>query len=171
MNIVVLSGSPRADGNTVSMVQAFREGAEEAGHKVKVFDVAKMNLKGCLACEYCHTKGEGLCIQQDDMQLIYPAVREADVLVLASPVYYFTLSAQTQMALQRLYCIGKPPKKMALLLSSHSPNVYAAAKSQLEQVVAYCGGQSLGVITAFGEENKSAAKLEECRTFGKNMRW
>ena len=170
MNIVVFNGSPRRDGNTAAMVKAFCEGAQAAGHNVSVFEVAQMNFGGCRACEFCHGAGKGECVQQDDMQKIYPAVREADALVLASPIYYFTMSAQIQAALQRLYCIGKPPKKMALLLSSHSPNVYAATMKQAEDIQAYCEGECLGVVTAYGDENKSAAKLAECRALGENIK-
>lgn len=59
MNILVLNGSPRPNGSTKQMVEAFREGAVHAGHKVNVVDVCRKNISGCLACEYCHTKGHG----------------------------------------------------------------------------------------------------------------
>lgn len=172
MKIVVLSGSPRANGNTAAMVAAFEEGAKEAGHEVTVVNVAHKKINGCLACEYCHTKGEGNCIQKDDMQDIYPAIREAEMLVLASPVYYFTLSAQLHAPIQRMYCMMKPPKvtKMAMLLSSASPNVYAGAVAQYEGIVSYCGMTSEGIITAFGEENKSEAKLNEIKEFAKSLK-
>ena len=99
--------------------------AEAAGHSVTFVDVARKKIAGCLACEYCHGKGNGTCIQKDDMQELQPLLAEAEVLVLASPVYYFGMSAQLQAPLQRIYCINKPPKlkKMALLLSSYSPDV------------------------------------------------
>ena len=86
MRIIVLNGSPRPKGSTKQMVDAFREGAESAGHRVDVIDVCKKKIAGCLACEYCHTKGEGRCIQQDDMQEVYPVLAEAEMIVLASPV-------------------------------------------------------------------------------------
>ena len=66
MKITVLNGSPRV-GNTSAMVDAFREGAEKGGHEVCVMHVGRMKINGCLDCEYCHTKGEGKCIQKDDM--------------------------------------------------------------------------------------------------------
>ena len=58
MNILVLNGSPQPNGNTKGMIEAFREGAVSAGHQVDVMDVCRMNISGCLACEYCHTKGD-----------------------------------------------------------------------------------------------------------------
>ena len=63
MKIVVLNGSPRLNGNTAKHVEAFKAGAEAAGNEVVVLTVGKMNVNGCLGCEYCHGKGEGKCIQ------------------------------------------------------------------------------------------------------------
>ena len=93
MKIAILNGSPRKE-NTAAMIEAFREGAEEAGHEVEVLHVGKMKINGCLACEYCHTKGEGKCIQKDDLEKIMPAYLESDMVVFASPIYYFSLTAQ-----------------------------------------------------------------------------
>ena len=82
MRILVLNGSPRPKGNTKQMVDAFREGAESAGHRVDVIDVCKKKIAGCLACEYCHTKGNGACVQKDDMQEVYSLLGEADMFVI-----------------------------------------------------------------------------------------
>ena len=88
----------------------FRKAAEAAGHKVTLVNVAHKKIAGCLACEYCHGKGNGACVQKDDMQELYPLLAEAEVLVIASPVYYFTLSAQIQATIQRMYAPFKPAK-------------------------------------------------------------
>ena len=130
MKIAVFNGSPRKE-NTTAMVEAFKEGAESAGHEVEVYQVGRMKINGCLGCEYCHTKGAGKCVQKDDLEKIMPAYLEADMVVFASPIYYFTLTAQLQAAIQRVYCIGKPAKasKAALLLSSAS-GPYEAAIAQ-----------------------------------------
>ena len=109
MKITVLNGSPRKQ-NTAAMVDAFCEGAKEAGHEVEVLHVGKMKIGGCMGCEYCHTKGEGKCIQKDDMEKVMPAYLDADMIVCASPVYYFDVTAQLSAAMQRVYAIGKPPK-------------------------------------------------------------
>ena len=81
---------------------------EGAGHEVVECKVGLMNIKGCLACEYCHTKGEGKCIQKDDMDKVYPELATADVVVIASPVHYFALSGQLQSVIARFYAPGKP---------------------------------------------------------------
>ena len=159
MNILILQGSPRANGNTAWMAEEYRKAAEAAGHRVTLVDVARKKIAGCLACEWCHGKGSGACIQKDDMQELYPLFAEAEALVLAAPVYYFTMSAQIQAPIQRLYCINKPPKlrKMALLLSSYSPDVYAGAVGEYRGICSYWQTEDTGIATARIDEQKTDA--------------
>ena len=170
MKIAILNGSPKV-GNTAAMVDAFAEGAKEAGHEVEILHVGRMKINGCLGCEYCHTKGEGKCVQKDDMEKVMPAYREADMIVYASPVYYFDMTAQLSAAIQRVYAIGKPAKavKSALLLSSASPNPYAGAIATYKDMLAFTGVEDAGIITAAGEENKSEAKMAEIRAFARAL--
>ncbi len=170
MKIAVFNGSPRKE-NTYAMVEAFSEGAKAAGHDVEVFHVGKMKITGCLGCEYCHTKGEGICVQKDDFEKLLPAYKEADMIVFASPIYYFTMTTHMEAAIQRVYCIGKPlkAKKAALLLSSGSDGVYDAAIAQFKAYMGYAGIEATGIITAHGSENKSDAKLKEIRDFAKAL--
>ncbi len=170
MKIAVFNGSPRKE-NTSAMIQAFREGAEAAGHEVEEYHVGRMKIAGCMGCMYCKTKGEGACIQKDDLEKIMPAYQEADMIVFASPIYYFTMTAQMEAAIQRVFCIGKPAKakKAALLLSSGSPGVYDGAVAQFRDYTRYTGIEAAGVITANGAENKSEAKLTEIREFATSL--
>ena len=159
MNILILQGSPRKSGNTAWMAEEFKKAAEAAGHKVTLVDVAHKKIAGCLACEYCHGKGNGACVQKDDMQELYPLLAEAEVLVIASPVYYFTLSAQIQAPIQRIYNMNKPPKvkKMAMLLSSYSPSVYDGAIGEYHGIQSYWGVEDTGIVTAKIDEQKTDA--------------
>ena len=164
--VLILMGSPRKQGNTELLCEEFARGAREAGHEVEMVLIRDKNINGCVACGACRSNG-GTCVQQDDMQKIYPDLYSAQAVIFASPIYYFTMTAQIEAAFQRQYCIGKPPKatKIAMLLSSGSPGVYESAKAQL---AAYCGFteiENAGVFTANGEENKSEAKLAEIREF------
>ncbi len=170
MKIAILNGSPKV-GNTAAMVDAFKEGAEAAGHEVEVLHVGKMKIAGCKGCEYCHGKGEGTCVQKDDMTKVMPAYLEADMVVYASPIYYFDVTAQLSAATQRVYAIGKPAKatKAALLLSSASPNPYDGAIGSYKSMCAYMGLEDAGIITAAGDENGSEAKLTEIRDFAKAL--
>ena len=173
MNILVLNGSPRADGNTTAMVEAFVAGARENGHNISVVPVCRKKIAGCLACEYCHTKGKGKCIQQDDMQEVYPVLEEADMIVLASPVYYHSFTGQLQCAINRIYALDKPKhlKKAALILSSGSDGVYGGTIYEYQNsFLDYLKLEDMGIFTAYGKQNKSEEKLEELRAFGHGLK-
>ena len=161
MNILILQGSPRANGNTAWMAEECRKAAEAAGHTVTLVDVGHKKVAGCMACEYCHGKGNGACVQKDDMQEIYPLLAEAEALVLASPIYYFGMSTQIEAPIQRVYNVGKPAKvkKMALLLSSYSPGVYDSAVAQYKGMAAYWDVEDTGIVTAKIDEQKTDATL------------
>lgn len=147
MRILVLNGSPRPKGSTKQMVEVFREGAESIGHQVDVIDVCKKKIAGCLACEYCHTKGNGVCVQKDDMQEVYHLLGEADMLVIASPIYYHGISGQLKCTLDRFYSAAYP-----------------------SDFLEYLGLEDMGVLTAYGMENSSASKLKELRDFGRTLK-
>lgn len=170
MKITVLSGSPR-DMNTKSMVAAFEEGAKAAGHNVTVIEVGKMKIAGCMACEYCHTKGNGQCVQKDDMQKVYPELKDCDAIVFASPIYYFAMTAQIQAAIQRIYAMKKPPKavKAAMMLTSMSPGVYESAMAEYKGILNFMSLEDRGVVTAKNPENGTEEILSKCRELGKNI--
>lgn len=172
MKILVLNGSPRPNGNTAAMVNAFVEGAEKNGHDITVVAVCSKKIAGCLACEYCHTKGNGRCIQQDDMQEIYPVLEEAEMIVLASPVYYHSFTGQLQCAVNRIYALDKPKhlKKAALILSSGSDEVYGGAIYEYQNsFLDYLKLEDMGIYTAYDKQNKSEVKLNELRKFGQSL--
>jgi len=93
------------------------------------------------------------------------------MVVFASPIYYFGMTAQLSAAIQRVYAIGKPVKatKAALLLSSASPNPYDGAVATYKGILAFTGLEDSGILTAAGEENGSEAKLAEIRAFAKTL--
>lgn len=170
MNILILQASPRAKGNTAWMAEEYKNAAEAAGHKVTLVNVSRKKIAGCLACEYCHKggthdvdnieggyQGNGACIQKDDMQELYPLMAEAEVLVLAAPIYYFTLCAQIQAPIQRMYCVNAPAKvkKMALLVSSYSPGVYSGATAEYHDICNYWHAEDSGIVTAKIDEQKT----------------
>ena len=167
MKILVLNGSPRPRGNTAKMAAAFREAAEEAGHEVNVVDVCRKNISGCLACEYCHGKGHGQCIQKDDMQEIYRYLHDANMLILASPIYYHGISGQLKCAIDRFYSALYPAapgtlKKVAMFLSSGDPDMYEGAKFSFDgDFLGYLGLENKGMFTCAGSVTERV--LEEIR--------
>ena len=172
MNILILNGSPRTNGNTVAMINAFTEGAKENGHNITIIPVCQKKISGCLACEYCHKQGKGKCIQQDDMQEVYELLEEAEMIVLASPIYYHSFSGQLQCAINRIYALDKPKKlkKAALILSSGSDHVYCGAIYEYQNsFLNYLKLEDMGIYSAFGKQNKSIEKLNELRRFGQSL--
>lgn len=176
MNIFVLNGSPRPQGSTKQMIEAFREGAVSGGHTVNVVDVCKKKISGCLACEYCHTKGMGTCAQKDDMQEIYALLHETEMMVIASPIYYHGISGQLKCVIDRFYAAAYPVKparlkKVAMILSSGDPEMYDGALFSFKgDFLDYLGLENMGVFTSYGAENGSPKKVKELHDFGASLK-
>lgn len=164
MNILILQGSPRLHGNTAKMAQAFARGAQSASHAVNLVNVFEKDIHDCTACEYCHTKGHGTCIQKDGMQDIYPLLLDADALVLASPIYYHGVSGQLKCCIDRFYSCLYPKRRqklsmIAMLLNSGAPDVYEGAiYSFRNDFLGYLGLKDAGLFTACGDPSKALIK-------------
>ena len=103
MNILLISGSPRKNGNTNALLEELTAGILEAGkNSVKTVDVTRMKIAPCLGCDGCK-RGEKVCVQKDDSQLLMNEMRQADYLVFATPVYWWGMTAQLKLAIDRLY--------------------------------------------------------------------
>lgn len=100
--IVVITGSPRKNGNSFAMTEAFIKAAEAKGHIVTRFDAAMRKLGGCHACETCFTTGKA-CTFDDDFNTIAPAILEADAVVFTTPVYWYSIPAQIKCAIDRIF--------------------------------------------------------------------
>ena len=103
--MVIVKGSPREAGNSARLAQQVAEGAQAAGAQVDSFYLHGMDISPCDACDACHAEPYGGCIVDDDMQVIYPKLLDADAIVIASPVYWFTVSAQTKLYMDRCYAL------------------------------------------------------------------
>lgn len=98
--VLILSGSPRKGGNSDLLCDEFARGAQEAGHDVEKLRVAAKKVAPCSACCYCRSHG-GACVHKDDMADILQKMIDADVLVLASPVYFYSIDAQLKAVIDR----------------------------------------------------------------------
>ena len=110
--IVVISGSPRKNGNSFAMTDAFIKAAKENGHNITRFDAAMMNVGGCHACETCYKTGKA-CSFDDDFNTIAPAILEADVIVFTMPVYWYSIPAQMKAIIDKLYSFCVAGKDIA----------------------------------------------------------
>ena len=136
-NIVILNGSPRKNGNTSALVQAFTVGAQSAGHTVTDFFLDKMDIHGCKGCFGGHSSRECPCVQRDDMAQIYPAVKDSDVVVLATPLYYWNMSGQLRTAVDRLFALEEGDGNLLRGHNRASALLMAAEGHGFEDVLLY----------------------------------
>lgn len=112
MKIVVITGSPRKNGNSFAMTEAFIHEAEQRGHSVRRFDAAFLKIGGCHACMTCYKTGKA-CSFDDDFNDIAPAILEADAVVFTMPVYWYSIPAQIKGAIDRLFSLVVGGKEVA----------------------------------------------------------
>ena len=156
--ILILNGSPRKNGKTASLVNAFREGAESAGNQVQEFYLQGMHIGGCLACEACSRNG-GKCVQKDDMEQVNDAFLWADVVVFASPQFWGTISGQQKIVIDRFYAlqnrIGMASfKKESVFIMTSRGEYYDMAKTfyGLFQAIDW---KDLGMVLGAGKEDEA----------------
>lgn len=104
-NILIIQGGGRPKGNTAQLVEHFIKGTEEAGHKTELVSLLKNNVNGCLGCNACRYGKP--CIQKDSFNEIVPKIKNADCIVFASPLYFWTVSSKIKAFIERFYCIAE----------------------------------------------------------------
>ena len=154
MKILVLGGSPNRNGSTQILIDHFARGAEEAGHTVTVLNAAHMNVHpctGCIACGY-----DGPCAQKDDMEQIRSAVLDSDMLVFATPLYFFGISAQLKTVVDR-FCafssrIEMRNMKSAFLSVAWNDDDWTmdAIREHYRTLVRYLNLRDMGMVLATG---------------------
>lgn len=178
-NILVLTGSPRKGGNTDLLVEAFKEGALEAGHEVTRFDTAGSGIKGCIACNTCFSTGQA-CTIDENFNVLAPFIEAADVLVLAAPLYWFTFPAQIKAAIDKLYAflVGKRKLKIkeCVLLACAGDNKIQSFDGLIRSyalIAEYSKWTDKGRITVPGVYEKGDIKrtnaLEKARQLAMNL--
>lgn len=154
--IMILNGSPRKNGNTVGLIEAFTRGAADAGNEVVQFDLQQMNIHPCLGCFGGGKNPESPCVQKDDMDKIYPFYKEADVVVLASPLYYWNISGQLKCAFDRLFAVAEcnsayeNPQKESVLLMAAEGNGFQETMYWYDNLMKHIKWKSLGTVLAEG---------------------
>ena len=106
--ILILNGAPKRNGNTKNLIDKFIEGAESSGNQVKEIYLESLDIKGCMDCQYCRRQEKGIshpCVHSDDMNMIYDEFIEAELIVLASPIYWWTITGTLKKVVDRLYAL------------------------------------------------------------------
>ena len=178
--IVILNGSPRKNGNTSALANAFKDGAESVGNTVTEFFLGGMDIHGCKGCFGGHSSRSCPCVQKDDMEKIYPAVRDCDVIVLASPLYYWNMSGQLRTAIDRLFALEEGDGNLLRGHNRASALLMAAEGSDFEDVLSYYDHltqhlrwQSLGHVLAGGNGDvgdiQGKPELSQAFALGKSI--
>ena len=179
-NIVILNGSPRKNGNTSVLVKAFTEGAESAGHVITEFFLGGMNIHGCKGCFGGHSSKDCPCVQKDDMDQIYPAVKNCDVVVFASPLYYWTMSGQIRTAIDRLFALEEGDGNLlrgngraSALLMAAEGHGFGDAVLYYDHLMEHLHWKNLGHVLAGGNMDvgdiQGKAELKEAFELGKSI--
>ena len=189
-NILVILGGGRPNGNTAQLAEAFARGAREAGHRVETVSRLKTEVRGCLGCNACR-RGKP-CVQRDGFGELVPKIEAADLLVFASPLYFWTFSAKLKALIERFYCLARPekdpprgryekyPDKDCALLMTAADDLFwtfqQAASYYKFALVEYIGFHDRGMLLAGGcgdthggPRIRETPHLDEAYAFGKTI--
>ena len=177
MKIVILQGSPNINGSTNLLVEAFTKGAVESDHEVKRIDISKMNINNCTGCVSCGY--EGPCIFKDDNEIIKKEILSSDMLVFATPLYYYGFTAQLKKVIDRFcsYNSSLHSKKLKSCLLAVAWNnddwTFDALESHYKTLVRYNHFEDKGMILGYGcgttSMTNSSKYINEAYELGKNI--
>ena len=158
MNILILSGSPRKGGNTDLLAEAFVKGASKK-HHVEVVSVHDYKVNPCMGCNACFKDETHTCVQKDNMTIIYEKIANVDMLVIASPVYFYGLSAQLKAVIDRFHNPIRDTfrlKKMALLLigAATLPELFDSILTQYKLCLNFFKLEDTGHVLVRGVKDK-----------------
>ena len=176
--VLVMKGSPRQNGNSNTLAEQVEKGAREAGAEVESLMLHHMDIHPCDACDVCQETG--VCIVKDDMQKVYPLLEKADAIVIASPVYWFTFSAQTKLCIDRWYALQGTNgnvlrgKRIGIVLTYGDTDLYTSGginaihtyESMFRYIGANIAGMVYGSADKIGDVEKQPELLERARQLG-----
>lgn len=173
-NIVILVGSMRKNGNTAKLAYSFAEGAAK-NNNVEIVSVAYYNVNPCIGCNSCFTRDGGQCFQTDDMAQIYEKLKNADIVVIASPVHFYGISAKLKAIVDRLHTPMRNTfhiKKLGLLLvgAAELPNLFEPIIMQYQMVLDFFNLESIGSVLVRGVKDigdiEGSSALKEAYELG-----
>ncbi|MEW6669557.1 MAG: flavodoxin family protein [Thermodesulfobacteriota bacterium] len=181
--IMIVLGSPRKKGNSATLAEHVAKGAKAGGAKVETFYLNGMDIRPCQGCMKCQKPSARTCAIRDDMQALYPKMKEADAIVVASPVYWFSVSAQTKTFIDRWFAVGVEErnifrgKPMAMLLSYGDTDPFSSggvnALRSFQDACRYLGAEVAGMVYGSGSEPGDIAKdkglMKEAYALGRQL--
>ena len=181
--VVVILGSPRKKGNSSTLAAQISRGAKSAGAEVETLFLQGLKISPCRGCDTCQKDDSKGCAIKDDMQEIYPKLIKADAWVIASPVYWFTMSAQTKTFMDRCYALpayAKNPfagKRIAIAMSYGDVDPIKSgcvnALRTFQDAYRYTGSKIVGMVYGSamkaGEIQNNEALMREAEELGKRL--
>jgi multimeric flavodoxin WrbA len=186
--VLVVMGSPRKNGNSAALAMQVAAGVKANGAEVESFYLHGMDIQPCKGCDACQEETAQGCVIDDKMQSLYPKIREADALVIASPIYWFTVSAQTKLFMDRCYALGRYPtegppesvfggKRIGIVLtygdtdpfSSGAVNALRTFQDGFNYVRAHIVGFVYGSATEAGEIKQNRDLMEKAYELGRQL--
>jgi multimeric flavodoxin WrbA len=183
-NVMIVVGSPRKRGNSSTLAKQVASGAKAAGAKVELFFLHEMDIKPCSACDGCRKKRGIDCVIRDDMRKLYPKMRAADAIVIASPIYWFTVSAQTKLFMDRWYAFGADEnykvlaeKKFGIVLAYADADPFSSgavnALRTFQDAFHYLGAEVVGMVYGSawkaGEIRKNKPVMKQAYALGEKI--
>lgn len=181
-NILILKGSPREKGNSATLAAKLFAGAEQAGASVEDVSLHGMDIRPCDHCDFCQ-EGDFGCVIKDDMQKLYPKLRQADAIVIACPIYWFTMSAQMKLCIDRWYALETAQgnalrgKQLGIVLAYGDTDLYTSgginAIHTFESIARYLKMDIVGIVhgTAMdiGDADQQPELLEHAYKLGQKL--
>ncbi len=180
--VLILKGSPRERGNSAVLADEVAAGAAEAGWQTECVSLQSMDIRGCDGCDLCKETGD-YCAIQDDMQPLYAKLLEADAIVLASPVYWFTYSAQLKLCVDRWYGLWNVEphafrgKRIGIVLTYGDTDLYTSGginaihtfESMFRFLRAPIVGLVYGSVSDPGDAQKQPELMKAARDLGRKL--
>jgi multimeric flavodoxin WrbA len=180
-NVLILKGSPREHGNSAVLAKQAAEGARAAGAQVEEIYLHGLEIRACDACDLCLEQGE--CVIEDDMRPLYPKLAAADAILFASPVYWFSFSAQLKLCIDRWYAFqanklqevsGKP---FGIILTYGDSDLYSSgainAIHTFETMSRFLNSRIAGIVHGsldkVGDAEKHPELLEQAFRLGQTL--
>ncbi len=182
--VMIVVGSPRKKGNSAALARRAAAGAKAHGAQVEIFYLQDMNIQPCRACDACRKKKDMDCVLNDDMGKLYPKLRKADAILIASPIYWFTVSAQTKLFMDRWYALGSEEegyalagKRFGIILTYADADPFLSgavnALRTFQDAFRFLGAQSVGMVYGSawkaGEIRRNKGVMAEAYELGRKL--